>query len=114
MNKQYSQHTTCFDVAGLFFSPDHRSIVATQRSRAQVHIPTVPCVVSALLQYSIRTLTSSVLHREQWGTGTATVRMEHKVVRWRRVLRCQTVLLGVVGWRWWWQWWGADLVDRYR
>ena len=45
----------------------------TQRSRAQVHPPTTPCAVDALLQYSARELTSCVLHREQWRMGTATV-----------------------------------------
>ena len=43
------------------------------RSRAQAHPLTPPCVVDALLQYSTRALTSCVLHREQWRTGTATV-----------------------------------------
>ena len=60
----------------------------TQRSRAQAHSSTTPGAVDALLQYSTRALTSRVLHREQWRTGTATVGGGAQ--------SCQTVLLLMV------------------
>ena len=70
--------TTCTSLPQL--EKVHTIAGTTQRSRAQVHPPTTPCAVDALLQYSARALTSCVLHREQWRTGTATVGVERRVV----------------------------------
>ena len=70
--------TTCTSLPQL--GKVHTIAGTTQRSRAQVHPPTTPCAVDALLQYSTRVLTSCVLHREQWRTGTATVGVERRVV----------------------------------
>ena len=58
----------------------HTIAGTTQRSRAQIHPPTTPCAVDALLQHSTRALTSCELHREQWRAGTATVGGERRVV----------------------------------
>ena len=63
--------TTCTSLPQL--EKVHTIAGTTQRFRAQVHSPTTPCAVDALLQYSTRALTSCVLYREQWRTGTATV-----------------------------------------
>ncbi len=63
--------TTCTSLPQL--EKVHTIAGTTQRSRAQVHPPTTPCAVDALLQYSTRALTSCVLYRELWRTGTPTV-----------------------------------------
>ena len=55
--------TTCTSLPQL--EKEHTIAGTTQRSRAQVHPPTTPCVVDALLHYSTRELTSCVLHRER-------------------------------------------------
>ena len=55
--------TTCTSLPQL--EKVHTIAGTTQRSRAQVHPPTTPCAVGALLQYSARELTSCVFHRER-------------------------------------------------
>ena len=67
----YMSSTTCTSLPQL--EKVHTIAGTTQRSRAQAHLPTTPCAVDTLLQYSTRALTSCVLHREQWRTGTATI-----------------------------------------
>ena len=78
--------TTCTSLPQL--EKVHTIAGTTQRSRAQVHPPTTPCAVDALLQYSTRALTSCVLHMQK-----AVENEDVNCQGWSAEL-CQTMLLG--------------------